>query len=106
MSLGSSLLRSQARTIHFTNEDANGNGGYIDPTNGKTTYNTVWHIAGELNETTGTWDEFDASTVSGYTPGQAKIEANNDVTVDTPAVSVTITYTKNAAPTPETKNFT
>ena len=80
------------QTVHFTNEDNDGNSGYIDPVTGETTYNTVWHVAGDLNATTGSWAEFTAPTVKGYTASPAKVDAKNDITAETKNVTVDITY--------------
>ena len=79
------------QTVHFTNEDKDGNSGYIDPVTGKVIYNTVWHVAGELNQANGTWAEFNAPTVKGYTPSQAKVAAE-EVTAETKNATVDITY--------------
>ncbi|WP_081098281.1 Rib/alpha-like domain-containing protein, partial [Lactobacillus johnsonii] len=82
---------SHYQTVHFTNEDKDGNSGYIDPVTGKVIYNTVWHVAGELNQANGTWAEFNAPTVKGYTPNQAKVAAE-EVTAETKDATVDITY--------------
>ena len=82
---------SHYQTVHFTNEDKDGNSGYIDPVTGKVIYNTVWHVAGELNQANGTWAEFNAPTVKGYTPSQAKVAAE-EVTAETKNATVDITY--------------
>ena len=82
---------SHYQTVHFTNEDKDGNSGYIDPLTGKIIYNTVWHVAGELNQADGTWAEFNAPTVKGYTPSQAKVAAE-EVTAETKDVTVDINY--------------
>ena len=79
------------QTVQFTNEDKDGNSGYIDPVTGKVIYNTVWHVAGELNQANGTWAEFNAPTVKGYTPSQAKVAAE-EVTAETKNATVDITY--------------
>lgn len=54
-------------------------------------YNTADNAL--TNETTGTWNEFDAPEFSGYTPSQAVVEAKT-VNAETPDETVTITYTK------------
>ena len=82
---------SHYQTVHFTNEDKDGNSGYIDPVTGKTIYNTVWHLAGDINQANGTWAEFNAPTVKGYTPSQAKVAAE-EVTAETKEVTVDINY--------------
>ncbi len=82
---------SHYQTVHFTNEDKDGNSGYIDPVTGKTIYNTVWHLAGDINQANGTWAEFNAPTVKGYTPSQAKVAAE-EVTAETKDVTVDINY--------------
>ncbi|MBW3351210.1 YSIRK signal domain/LPXTG anchor domain surface protein, partial [Limosilactobacillus reuteri] len=81
---------SHDQTVHFTREDAQGNAGYTDPVTGETTWN-AWHVAGELNQTNGTWEEFNAPTVKGYTPSQAKVAAE-EVTAETKNATVDITY--------------
>lgn len=83
------------QTVHFTNEDKDGNSGYKDPVTGEIKYNTDWHVASDLNAKTGSWEEYTAPSVTGYTPSQAKVEAKT-VTAETEAASVTISYTKNA----------
>lgn len=83
------------QTVHFTNEDKDGNSGYKDPVTGEIKYNTDWHVASDLNAKTGSWEEYTAPSVTGYTPSQAKVEAKT-VTTETEAASVTISYTKNA----------
>ncbi|QTQ39751.1 Rib/alpha-like domain-containing protein [Lactobacillus taiwanensis] len=81
---------SHDQTVHFTREDAQGNAGYTDPVTGKITWN-AWHVAGELNQANGTWAEFNAPTVKGYTPSQAKVAAE-EVTAETKNVIVDIKY--------------
>ena len=81
---------SHDQTVHFTREDAQGNAGYTDPVTGKITWN-AWHVAGELNQANGTWAEFNAPTVKGYTPSQAKVAAE-EVTAETKNVTVDIKY--------------
>ena len=83
------------QTVHFTNKDKDGNSGYKDPVTGEIKYNTDWHVASDLNAKTGSWEEYTAPSVTGYTPSQAKVEAKT-VTAETKAASVTISYTKNA----------
>ena len=79
------------QTVHFTNEDKDGNSGYQDPVTGKITYNTTWHVAGNLNETNGTWDAYTAPEIKGYTPNPATV-AQQTVSANTPNASVTIQY--------------
>ena len=79
------------QTVHFTNEDKDGNSGYQDPVTGKVTYNTTWHVAGNLNETNGTWDAYTAPEIKGYTPNPATV-AQQTVSANTPNASVTIQY--------------
>ena len=93
---------SHYQTVHFTNEDKDGNSGYIDPVTGKTIYNTVWHLAGDINQANGTWAEFNAPTVKGYTPSQAKVAAE-EVTAETKDVTVDINYAP-VAPTGQNVN--
>ncbi|QDR71697.1 YSIRK-type signal peptide-containing protein [Limosilactobacillus reuteri] len=81
---------SHDQTVHFTREDAQGNAGYTDPVTGETTWN-AWHVAGELNQANGTWVEFNAPTVKGYTPSQANVAAE-EVTAETKDVTVDINY--------------
>ncbi|WP_225420868.1 Rib/alpha-like domain-containing protein, partial [Limosilactobacillus reuteri] len=81
---------SHDQTVHFTREDAQGNAGYTDPVTGKITWN-AWHVAGDLNQANGTWAEFNAPTVKGYTPSQAKVAAE-EVTAETKNVTVDINY--------------
>ena len=81
---------SHNQTVHFTREDANGNAGYTDPVTGETTWN-AWHVAGELDQANGTWAEFNAPTVKGYTASQAKVAAE-EVTAETKDVTVDINY--------------
>ncbi|OCX48823.1 hypothetical protein BFD03_04305 [Limosilactobacillus reuteri] len=81
---------SHDQTVHFTREDAQGNAGYTDPVTGKITWN-AWHVAGELNQANGTWAEFNAPTVKGYTPSHAKVAAEK-VTAETKNVTVDINY--------------
>ncbi|WP_225431943.1 Rib/alpha-like domain-containing protein, partial [Limosilactobacillus reuteri] len=81
---------SHDQIIHFTREDAQGNAGYSDPVTGETTWN-AWHVAGELNQANGTWAEFNAPTVKGYTPSQANVAAE-EVTAETKDVTVDINY--------------
>ena len=83
------------QTVHFTNKDKDGNSGYKDPVTGEIKYNTDWHVASDLNAKTGSWEEYTAPSVTGYTPSQAKVEAKT-VTAETEAARVTISYTKNA----------
>ena len=54
-------------------------------------YNTANNTL--TDETTGTWNEFDAPEFSGYTPSQAVVEAKT-VNATTPDETVTITYSK------------
>lgn len=54
-------------------------------------YNTANNTL--TDETTGTWNEFDAPEFSGYTPSQAVVEAKT-VNAETPDETVTITYSK------------
>ena len=81
---------SHDQIVHFTREDAQGNAGYSDPVTGETTWN-AWHVAGELNQANGTWAEFNAPTVKGYTPSQANVAAE-EVTAETKDVTVDINY--------------
>ncbi|MCC4370164.1 YPDG domain-containing protein, partial [Limosilactobacillus reuteri] len=81
---------SHNQIVHFTREDANGNAGYTDPVTGETTWN-AWHVAGELDQANGTWAEFNAPTVKGYTASQAKVAAE-EVTAETKDVTVDINY--------------
>ncbi|WP_304676255.1 Rib/alpha-like domain-containing protein [uncultured Lactobacillus sp.] len=81
---------SHDQTVHFTREDAQGNAGYTDPVTGEITWN-AWHVAGELNQANGTWAEFNAPTVKGYTPSHAKVAAE-EVTAETKNVTVDINY--------------
>ena len=81
---------SHDQTVHFTREDAQGNAGYTDPATGITTWN-AWHVAGDLSQANGTWTEFNAPTVKGYTPSQAKVAAE-EVTAETKNVTVDINY--------------
>ena len=92
---------SHDQTVHFTREDAQGNAGYTDPVTGKITWN-AWHVAGELNQANGTWAEFNAPTVKGYTPSQVKVAAE-EVTAETKNVTVDINY---APVAPTGKNVT
>ncbi|WP_260308377.1 Rib/alpha-like domain-containing protein, partial [Lactobacillus johnsonii] len=92
---------SHDQTVHFTREDAQGNAGYTDPATGITTWN-AWHVAGELNQANGTWAEFNAPTVKGYTASQAKVAAE-EVTAETKNVTVDINY---APVAPTGKNVT
>ncbi|MCZ9678494.1 YSIRK-type signal peptide-containing protein [Lactobacillus mulieris] len=46
------------------------------------------------NNASGTWDEYDAPTITGYVPTTATI-ASQTVTADTPNSDITITYTDN-----------
>ena len=85
----------ELQVVHFTNEDKNGNSGYKDPVTGEVTYNSDWHVAGNLEVKTGTWAEFNAPEVTGYTANPEKV-AEETVTSDTKDTSVTITYTKNS----------
>ena len=85
----------ELQVVHFTNEDKNGNSGYKDPVTGEVTYNSDWHVAGNLEAKTGTWTEFNAPEVTGYTANPEKV-AEETVTSDTKDTSVTITYTKNS----------
>ena len=48
-------------------------------------------MAGDLNQANGTWAEFNAPTVKGYTPSQAKVAAE-EVTAETKNVTVDINY--------------
>ena len=84
----------ELQVVHFTNEDKNGNSGYKDPVTGEVTYNSDWHVAGNLEAKTGTWAEFNAPEVTDYTANPEKV-AEETVTSDTKDISVTITYTKN-----------
>ncbi|WP_076459822.1 Rib/alpha-like domain-containing protein [Limosilactobacillus caccae] len=86
---------TKTQTVHFTNEDAQGNGGYADPVTGEIHYNTAWHVAGDLNASEGSWAEFAAPTIKGYTANPAKV-AQVTVTADTKDATVTIDYTKNS----------
>ena len=81
------------QTVHFTNEDKDGNSGYKDVATGKITYNTEWHVAGDLNAATGTWAKYDAPAVKGYTANPANVAAET-VNANTPNQSVTIVYHK------------
>lgn len=81
---------SHDQTVRFTREGAQGNAGYTNPVTGKITWN-AWHVAGELNQANGTWAEFNAPTVKGYTPSQAKVAAE-EVTAETKNVTVDINY--------------
>ena len=86
------------QTVHFTNKDDDGNSGYQDPVTGKITYNTSWHVAGELDQRTGSWNEYLAPEYKGYNANPAKL-AQEIVEYNTPDTTVTINYTKQA-PTP------
>ncbi|MEY8441904.1 YSIRK-type signal peptide-containing protein [Lactobacillaceae bacterium 24-114] len=55
------------------------------------------------NETAGTWAEFDAPEFSGYTPSQAKVEAET-VNADTADQTVVISYTKSGNDTHNDNN--
>ena len=72
----------ELQVVHFTNEDKNGNSGYKDPVTGEVTYNSDWHVAGNLEAKTGTWAEFNAPEVTGYTANPEKV-AEETVTSDT-----------------------
>ena len=85
------------QTVHFSREDANGNAGYKDAVSGETTWN-AWHVAGDLNATTGKWAEYDAPEVEGYTANPVSV-AKKTVTPDTPNAAATINYTKVTNPT-------
>ena len=88
-------ISTSVQTAKFTREDKDGNSGYKDPVTGEIKYNTDWHVASDLKAKTGSWEEYTAPSVTGYTPSQAKVEAKT-VTAETEAASVTISYTKNA----------
>ncbi|MEE6682634.1 Rib/alpha-like domain-containing protein [Limosilactobacillus reuteri] len=85
---------SVIQTVHFTNEDKSGNSGYKNVATGKITYNTEWHVAGDLNATTGTWDKYDAPAVNGYTANPASVAAET-VNANTKSTTVEINYTAN-----------
>ena len=85
---------TETQTVHFTNEDKDGNSGYKDVATGKITYNTEWHIAGDLNATTGMWAKYDAPVVKGYTANPASVAAET-VNPDTKSTTVEINYTAN-----------
>ncbi|MCT3199523.1 mucin-binding protein, partial [Limosilactobacillus reuteri] len=85
---------STPQTVHFTREDANGNAGYKDAATGEIKWN-AWHVAGDINQTNGTWAEFTAPEVKGYTPSQATVAAET-VTSETQNTTVTIDYTKDS----------
>ena len=82
------------QTVHFTNEDAQGNSGYQGPVTGKITYNTNWHVAGDINAVTGTWKEFDAPSIEGYTADPAQIAAKS-VDANSADETVVIEYNHN-----------
>ena len=84
------------QTVHFTNEDKDGNSGYKDVETGKIAYNTAWHVAGDLNATTGTWAKYDAPVVKGYTANPASVAAET-VNANTQNRSVTINYHKDGS---------
>ncbi len=86
---GHEAIAPVTQTVEYT-RDVNGVAGYQDPVTGKFTWN-AWHVAGELNQTNGTWEEFNAPTVKGYTPSQAKVAAE-EVTAETKNATVDITY--------------
>lgn len=94
---------TETQTVKFTREDAQGNAGYTDPVSGKTTMN-AWHVVGS-DATTGTWAEFDAPSIDGYTADPAKV-AQVTVTPDTQAANVTINYTKNAPKQSDADKYT
>ena len=85
---------SVIQTVHFTNEDKSGNSGYKNVATGKIAYNTEWHVAGDLNATTGTWDKYDAPAVNGYTANPASVAAET-VNANTKSTTVEINYTAN-----------
>ncbi|WP_253284394.1 Rib/alpha-like domain-containing protein [Limosilactobacillus reuteri] len=85
---------SVIQTVHFTNEDKSGNSGYKNVATGKITYNTEWHVAGDLNATTGTWDKYDAPAVNGYTANPASVAAET-VNANIKSTTVEINYTAN-----------
>jgi len=85
---------SVIQTVHFTNEDKSGNSGYKNVATGKITYNKEWHVADDLNATTGTWDKYDAPAVNGYTANPASVAAET-VNANTKSTTVEINYTAN-----------
>ncbi|WP_323081963.1 Rib/alpha-like domain-containing protein [Limosilactobacillus reuteri] len=87
---GHEAIAPVTQTVEYTREDAQGNASYTDPVTGEITWN-AWHVAGELNQANGTWAEFNAPTVKGYTPSQAKVAAE-EVTAETKNVTVGINY--------------
>ncbi|OOK86377.1 hypothetical protein B0B48_08445, partial [Lactobacillus gasseri] len=87
--------QTKLQTVKFTREDKNHNAGYTDPVTGKTTLN-AWHIVNGV-ATTGTWTEFNAPQVEGYTPTPDTVSAET-VTPETKDVSVIISYSRNDIP--------
>ena len=81
----------KVQTVHFTNEDEDGNSGYQDPATGKITYNTSWHVAGNIDETYGQWDEYTAPEYKGYIADPIEVKAER-VTYSTPSITTDINY--------------
>ena len=90
--------KTVTRTINVTNPD-----GSVKTTTQKAdlTRNGIKDmVTGDIawdNWSTGNWDEFDVSTIDGYTPSQAKVDAAT-VTGDTLDTTVNVTYTANPIP--------
>lgn len=90
--------KTVTRTINVTNPD-----GSVKTTTQKAdlTRNGIKDmVTGDIawdNWSTGNWDEFDVSTIDGYTPSQAKVDAAT-VTGDTLDATVNVTYTANPIP--------
>lgn len=103
------LFKSVTRTINVVNPITGeteqhdetvefGRTGVWDEADSKFTSFGDWYVYNTsdntlTDETTGTWEQFDAPEFSGYTPSQAVVEAKT-VNAETPDETVTITYTK------------
>lgn len=83
------------QTVHFVREDKDGNAGYKDPVTDQITWNP-WHVVGS-DQSNGTWAEHDVNQLSGYKSqvdgkDATKVDANNNITAETPDQTVYVTY--------------
>ncbi|GGI62170.1 Rib/alpha-like domain-containing protein [Limosilactobacillus caviae] len=100
---GTKVTKNQ--TVHFTNKDKDGNSGYQDPVTGEITYNAAWHVAGDLNASTGTWDAYTPEVIKGYVANPASV-AEKTVNAETQNQTVTINYTKNTPAETDADKYT
>lgn len=99
------------QNVHFVRGGEGQVAETISP-DGKNIKWTAWTVATKdgntwksngAKATTGAWEEYDVDQVDGYTStvdgeNATKVEANNNITADTPNANVTVAYTKTTNP--------